>query len=226
MLNRISSRLTYANVMATLALFIALGGGAYAAIKLPANSVGTKQIRNKAVTPRKLSPAAIALFKGQKGDAGPTGPIGPVGPAGPRGADGTNATSTPLTSEPWHVVGTSGEPAYGAGWTTFPHTHDEATADGLGTWDPNAPAAQFYKDALGIVHIRGWVVNTAGSGFVVFTLPAGYCPDATFITDIALDSPLDYHSVNIGAGSPDCNVLSDVPANKVQYLDGIEFRAG
>ncbi len=48
MLRSIASRLTYANVMATAALFIALGGGAYAAFKVPKNSVGTKQLKNGA----------------------------------------------------------------------------------------------------------------------------------------------------------------------------------
>jgi hypothetical protein len=39
-------RLTYANVTATLALFLVLAGGtAFAATQLPANSVGTKQIK-------------------------------------------------------------------------------------------------------------------------------------------------------------------------------------
>jgi hypothetical protein len=37
-------RLTYANVVATLAVFIALGGASYAASQLPANSVGTRQL--------------------------------------------------------------------------------------------------------------------------------------------------------------------------------------
>ena len=41
------SHVTYANVIATLALFIALGGGAYAAIRLPKNSVTAKQIKNR-----------------------------------------------------------------------------------------------------------------------------------------------------------------------------------
>jgi hypothetical protein len=41
MLTRIRAGLTYANVIATLALFIALGGGAYAAFKLPKGSVGS-----------------------------------------------------------------------------------------------------------------------------------------------------------------------------------------
>jgi len=40
----VSARLTYGNVVATLALFVALGGASYAAIALPANSVGTRQL--------------------------------------------------------------------------------------------------------------------------------------------------------------------------------------
>ena len=46
---RLRGRLTYANVTASLALFIALGGTSYAAITLPRNSVGSKQIRAGAV---------------------------------------------------------------------------------------------------------------------------------------------------------------------------------
>ena len=48
-MRRLRLRITYANVTATLALFIALGGGAYAAAALPANSVGTKQLKKNAV---------------------------------------------------------------------------------------------------------------------------------------------------------------------------------
>jgi hypothetical protein len=39
MLARLRCCLSYANVMATIAVFVALGGGAYAAFTLPANSV-------------------------------------------------------------------------------------------------------------------------------------------------------------------------------------------
>jgi hypothetical protein len=41
----IRARLSYSNVVATLALVLALGGVSYAAMKLPKNSVGGKQIR-------------------------------------------------------------------------------------------------------------------------------------------------------------------------------------
>ncbi len=47
-------RLGYANVTATIALFVALGGSAYAATQLPKNAVGTAQIRNGAVTGKKV----------------------------------------------------------------------------------------------------------------------------------------------------------------------------
>ena len=40
----------YANVTATTALVVALGGTSYAAITLPANSVGSRQIKSRAVT--------------------------------------------------------------------------------------------------------------------------------------------------------------------------------
>jgi hypothetical protein len=42
-------RLTYANVVATLALFVSLGGASYAAVALPAGSVGRKQLQARAI---------------------------------------------------------------------------------------------------------------------------------------------------------------------------------
>jgi hypothetical protein len=53
-MRRLKGKLTYANVMVTILAFIVLGGAAYAATKLPKNSVGTKQIKNQAVTGAKF----------------------------------------------------------------------------------------------------------------------------------------------------------------------------
>jgi hypothetical protein len=47
------------NVVAYVALFVALGGTSYAAINLPAGSVGTKQLRSGAVTNRKLAKGSV-----------------------------------------------------------------------------------------------------------------------------------------------------------------------
>ncbi|HWD65291.1 MAG TPA: hypothetical protein VG405_08955, partial [Solirubrobacteraceae bacterium] len=48
-----------ANVVAYLALFVALGGTSYAAVNLPSNSVGNRQIRNHSIDPDKLNPRFI-----------------------------------------------------------------------------------------------------------------------------------------------------------------------
>ncbi len=52
-------RLTYSNVVATIALFIALGGGAYAAFSLPAGSVKSEQIARNAVRSLKIAKRAV-----------------------------------------------------------------------------------------------------------------------------------------------------------------------
>ena len=81
-------RLTYANVISTLCLFLILGGSAYAATVLPKNSVGTGQLKAAAVTPAKLSDSAKSTLQGPPGAIGDPGPAGPRGERGERGATG------------------------------------------------------------------------------------------------------------------------------------------
>jgi hypothetical protein len=59
MLSAPRPRVTYANVTASLALFIALGGGAYAATALPSNSVGPRQLKKSAVERAKIKNNAV-----------------------------------------------------------------------------------------------------------------------------------------------------------------------
>lgn len=91
-MNRLRPRLTYANVVSTLCLFLLLGGGAaFAASQLPKNSVGAKQIKRGAITPAKLAAVtkrAFASVTGPRGPRGPRGATGPQGAAGPQGAPG------------------------------------------------------------------------------------------------------------------------------------------
>jgi hypothetical protein len=79
-------KLTYANVMATLAVFMVLGGGAYAAVRLPKNSVGTRQLKNGAITLAKLKASTKRALKGAMGPQGPTGATGAPGTPGAPGA--------------------------------------------------------------------------------------------------------------------------------------------
>jgi hypothetical protein len=62
-MKQISKRLTYANVMSSIAVFLVLGGAAFAATKLPKNSVGTKQLKNNAVTSQKIKNGAVTSAK-------------------------------------------------------------------------------------------------------------------------------------------------------------------
>ena len=109
MLARLRSKLTYANVIASIALFVALGGVSWAAVTLPANSVGKRQLKRNAVTSVKVANASLTakdfaagqLPAGQKGAAGPTGATGaagergPSGPAGPKGDRGDTGPAGP-----------------------------------------------------------------------------------------------------------------------------------
>jgi hypothetical protein len=74
-----------ATVIAMIALAVALGGTSYAAVVLPAGSVGTKQLKKNAVTSVKVKNGSLlkkdfkagqipAGAKGAKGDTGATGP--------------------------------------------------------------------------------------------------------------------------------------------------------
>lgn len=76
MKNRFRPRLTYANVVASLALFLALGGAAVAATVLPRGSVGPKQLRRGAV-----HSAAIARNAVNSGKIAPRSvTVGKIGP--------------------------------------------------------------------------------------------------------------------------------------------------
>jgi hypothetical protein len=49
--------------LALIALFVALGGTSYAAVQLPASSVGTKQLKKNAVTAKKIRNGAVTSVK-------------------------------------------------------------------------------------------------------------------------------------------------------------------
>jgi hypothetical protein len=113
-------------------------------------------------------------------------------------------------SEPWHEVGAPGEPALENGYNEF----------------PDAPVG-FYKDPLGIVHLKG-VLNAAASNVTAFTLPAGYRPGQVLrlpgvFSHAAVSGDEIASIVRIrpdGVIEPEC-----FPACTPVGLDGISFRA-
>ena len=126
MLGRIRCRLSYANVMASVAVFIALGGTSYAAAKITGadvlygsltgndvknSSLTTKDIENSSLTGRDIQPSSLdttdiadGTLLSEDFGAGelPAATRGPAGPRGDAGADGApgddGAAGTGLTS--------------------------------------------------------------------------------------------------------------------------------
>ena len=144
-----TSRLSYANVMATIAVFMALGGGAYAAFKLPKNSVGTKQLKNAAVTTKKIKNGAVTKSK-----------INTSGLTVPNASNANNLGGRPASAyaavaQPAYIA-----PTLNSGYTNF------------GSGDTTVG---YMKDTLGFVHLKG-TFNCPSVQGTAFTLPAGYRP--------------------------------------------------
>ena len=59
MLRTVQAHASYANVMATVAVFVAVGGTSYAAITLPRDSVGQREIKRRAVGSSELRRGAV-----------------------------------------------------------------------------------------------------------------------------------------------------------------------
>lgn len=112
----ITSRLSYSNVMATVAVFVALGGSSYAAVRLSKNSVTSRAIAPNAVTSSKVKNGSLLLRDFKSSEAtklkGATGATGAQGAQGPQGVPGPTAGGYaanagvvgPLTTTPVKVV--------------------------------------------------------------------------------------------------------------------------
>jgi hypothetical protein len=75
-------------VIACIALAVALSGTSYAALVLPANSVGSKQVKNRSIQRIDLGGKTIASLRGQRGPRGLQGPEGLQGIQGIQGLQG------------------------------------------------------------------------------------------------------------------------------------------
>ena len=85
MLIRLRRKLTYANVVSSLCLFVLLGGSAYAAAKITGKNVKNgsltgRDVKNNSLTGKDVKRLGPGDFKA---GALPKGPRGPAGPAGP-----------------------------------------------------------------------------------------------------------------------------------------------
>ena len=161
------SRPSPALIVAIIALIVSMGGTGYAAFTLPNNSVGTKQLKNGAVTAAKvkrhsLTGAQINLKKlgtvPAARDAGRALRAGTAAPTGKAGGAlaGTYPNPFIAPAEPVHMVGAAGQPQFDVDWTNV---------------NAGFQPAGFYKDPFGTVHLQGDVQRTTGTDATIFQLP-------------------------------------------------------
>ncbi len=209
-MRRIGEHLTYANVIATLALFLALGGAGYAATQLAKNSVGSPQLKKNAVTAAKIKNGAVDGAKVKDGslsaaDLAPgavsSGPPGPPGPAG-QGLQPATFIDAGLADA---------EPGCGA-------------HQGFVNYEPDTTEhVGYYRSPDGFVHLKGTGMQCSPYSGIVFNLPPGYRPlgRVYFFALRQLETPV---KVQI---SPSGEVLAFLPNVETAIsLDGITFRCG
>jgi len=228
-------KLTFANVISCLALFIALGGLAVAA-GLPKNSVGTKQLKKNAVTAAKIKNGAVGATKIQDGAIG-AAKIQDRAITGAQIADGSltgtqvkastlgivpsaeraNRADSLPPPEAWHFVGAPGEPQFQNEWKNFP---PESLLE---------PVA-FFKDHEGIVHLKGRATRLTLGSNLIFALPPGFRPaqDKVSIQVASCECSNGVGELDINGTKPleptNSGAIYGPTANTVG-LDGITFRA-
>jgi len=175
----VRKRLTYANVMSSIAVFLVVAGGtAFAASQLGKESVGTKQLKKEAVSLAKINAAAKNSLKGATGPAGPKGAEGPKGATGAQGArgeKGEKGDTGPSTGPAGGALtGNYPNPSLAANAVTTEKIANAAITSGkLGTITTVEETIEVGPGAIGFVILNcgtgtllsegyGWDANVAG----------------------------------------------------------------
>ena len=182
MIHRLSRRPSPSMIVALIALFVALGGSGYAAVKINGKdianrSVAGKKLKRGAVTAREVKNRSLTARDFKRGQLrrGPQGPVGPSGEDGAPGEDG--------------LPGEEGEPGAALAYVRVSKAGDIDTSD-----SKNFPAGNVHRGLpdSGIYCLRGLRFNpnnvvatlgTDGPGIgIAADLGGGYgCPVDTQI---------------------------------------------
>jgi hypothetical protein len=191
-----------------IALFVALGGTTYAATSLPANSVGTPQIKNKAVTAAKINTHGLKIQNAKSADTAQNATYAKTA-QNATALGGYPASYFALAAiEPAHVVGATNQPPFENGWSSALGADDEGLS--------------FYKDTWGVVHLQGNAGNVNPSTSTIFNLPTGYRPAKNlYFAVYGAGGSAAYVQV---ASSGDVTVIG--PAQNYVGLSNVTFKEG
>lgn len=201
-------------IVASFALFVALGGTSYAVTQLPKNSVGTKQLKKNAVTSSKVKDGTLVAadfqtgvltgVAGPKGDTGATGAAGATGPVGPTGATGAQGVPGPTASANASTPGPTTLTA-GGGWTEVIRLTTASTTTGALVLDESmrvfvlatvsASKGTGLASSVGNLQCRARYALVGGAFSTLTATPSVTLPDlpssTAAWTTISLATPVD-----------------------------------
>jgi hypothetical protein len=230
------------NVLALIALFIALGGGAYAAFHLPKNSVKSKHIVDGQVKTQDIAAASVDSSKLAPGSI--QSELVPDDELIGADIDESTLGTVPNASDADLLDGKDSgqfQEVGSEGWTPLPL--NDAAAPIACTWtsflggfaDPS-----YFRDRDGVVHLRGVAKASDGSnqacgtipGFDEFPvlvggLPAGYRPEfRTLFTISSNNKPGRVDVLTNGSIRTEPGYPTTADTKAWVSFDGISFRCG
>lgn len=234
-------RLSYANVMSTIAVILALGGtSAFAASQLAKNSVGPKQLKKNAVTAAKIKKGAVDGSKVRDGsltasDLSPS-VLAPYAKHGEFLNGNDVVTPDPLAGlgKPIYNVGGGGVDCQGTSADEFPDAllddidfeSVEFDSGGVAHTEPSAAANcynGFSTPRAGKYLITGWIDWEADDdGYREIAIRA-LRPGKACCSVLTVDSRDSTTSAPTAQGT---SAIADIPAGTFVFLQGQQNSGG
>ena len=162
-----------ATIIATVALFVAFGGGAAA---YASGLINGSQIKNHSIAAKKLTKSAIKSLHGQRGPTGPQGATGATGATGAQGPAGISSAKSTYVAGPIAYNGlttiasmtlTAGSYVLLGNATIADGTENEDTVcylmNGGTTIDQNYTATQSAGPTQSSISLMGPMTTTGGT---------------------------------------------------------------